>query len=280
MRDYLILNGKNLMDFGLYAFGNSRHKFPERDVEVVEIPGRTGNLTLDKGRWKNIEVEYSVVIVGDGEFKVDELRAFLLSLYGYVKIESTFEPEYYRMGRLIGTPTPKAFKEAATVTLTFDCMPQKFLKSGQEAIDVPPGELITIYNPTMYTARPLISAKVDSLYQTGTITVTNYIRYPSGNNEYTLDIGHSIVTVKRYQTTWIYLDCETKMAYSALAESAMDKIESIEGGDWPMILPKRYTNEPYIQPGFIEEVHILESYTTIQTEHMNDIYVVPRWWTL
>ena len=280
MRDYLIINGRNLKDFGLYAFGNSRHKFPERDVESVEIPGRTGNLTIDKGRWKNIEIEYSVAIVNEAEFKVDELRAFLLSLSGYVRIESTFEPEYYRMGRLIGTPTPKAYKEAATITLTFDCQPQKFLKSGELALDTPENTSATVYNPTVYTARPRIMIMVNT-HPTGSIGITNYVRYFAAGQEHDVDVGHSVITVQKYVTTAIYIDCETQMAYTNLNESAMDKIVSIEGGDWPKFMPKRHAGEmmrPTSQ--FSGEVEVLESFSVIQSTNVDGLAVIPRWWTL
>ena len=275
MRDYLIINGKNLMEFGLYAFGNSRHKFPERDVDTVEIPGRTGNLTVDKGRWKNIEVEYSVVLLGDGEFKVDELRAFLLSLSGYVRIESTFEPEFYRMGRLVGTPTPKAYKEAATLTLAFDCMPQKFLKSGEEAIPITDG--MVLYNPTAYIARPLLTLNADAYGTTyGTITVSNHINAVNLSGvDVTLDIDTSTITDKYANV--LYVDCETKMAYLPWQASAMDKIE-VTGGDFPKLMPKHFRDETLQMNGV--KYTAKDSYTVFHITRMDGAEVTPRWWTL
>lgn len=280
MRDYLIINGRNLKEFGIYAFGNSIHDFPERVVEKISVPGRTGDLLIDKGKWENIDVEYSVVLL-DGA-NLDRLKSFLMTLNGYVRIESTFEPDYYRMGRFVGASSPKVHKEAATVTLTFDCKPQKWLKSGEKYIELEDGEPLTIQNPTPYATRPLLNVMVNSLYQTGKITVTNYIKGLNPyNDNIVVDIGHSIVTVKKYTTTWIEIDCETRTAYTALHDLAMDKIVSVEGGDFPQIMGRRYADESLQPSNFIDPLNITDSYTVIETEHMNDgVGVLPRWWTL
>lgn len=48
--------------FGIYISGPAVYNAPERDEEVIEIPGRNGSLTIDNGRFKNIDVRYPAFI--------------------------------------------------------------------------------------------------------------------------------------------------------------------------------------------------------------------------
>lgn len=280
MRDYLIINGRNLKEFGIYAFGNSIHDFPERVVEKISVPGRTGDLFIDKGKWENIDVEYSVVLL-DGA-NLDRLKAFLMTLNGYVRIESTFEPDYYRMGRFLSASSPKVHKEAATVTLTFDCKPQKWLKSGEvsnwsNSILVTEESPVTIYNPTAYPAWPYLMILPER--PSGTITFTNYLVCVNTYGQpYTKDIGHSIITAKREQHgNWYYIDCETKTAF--WYGNNLTSLITVEGGDFPQIMPKRYGNEPVDIEG--EVYTVIDSYTVVEMDNMSSfVHVAPRWWTL
>ena len=48
--------GRSSKDFGIYLSGSGVFNAPERDVETISIPGRSGDLILDNGRFKNISV--------------------------------------------------------------------------------------------------------------------------------------------------------------------------------------------------------------------------------
>lgn len=54
MKQYFVFNGHSSADFDLYINGGETYNFPERDVELLEIPGRSGALTVDNGRYKNV----------------------------------------------------------------------------------------------------------------------------------------------------------------------------------------------------------------------------------
>lgn len=73
-----------------------------------------------------------------------------------------------RVGSTIDFST-SAWNKAGRATVLFDCMPQRFLKSGEKFVDVPSGG--TIYNPTRYESKPLIRAICNG---TGTIVIGDY----------------------------------------------------------------------------------------------------------
>ena len=64
MRQYFSFNGHKSTEYGLYINGDAAYNAPERDTEDIEIPGRSGTLTVDNGRWRNISVSYKVFVFG------------------------------------------------------------------------------------------------------------------------------------------------------------------------------------------------------------------------
>ena len=160
----LVFDGVDSRDYGIYITGEAVFNSPERDVEMIEIPGRNGTYALDKGRFSNIEVSYPAGIFGDTEADFRQgIRAFrnaLASRKGYKRLEDEYNPDEYRMAVYKNglEVTPTALK-AGEFTITFDAMPQRFLKSGETAVAVASGG--TLNNPTLFESHPLISAYID-----------------------------------------------------------------------------------------------------------------------
>ena len=155
----LVFDGVDSRDYGIYITGDAVFNSPERDVEMIEIPGRNGTYALDKGRFSNIEVSYPAGIFGDTEADFRQgIRAFrnaLASRKGYKRLEDDYNPDEYRMAVYKSglEVTPTALK-AGEFTITFDCQPQRFLKSGETAVSVENGGTIT--NPTLFESHPLL----------------------------------------------------------------------------------------------------------------------------
>ena len=155
----LVFDGVDSRDYGIYITGDAVFNSPERDVEMIEIPGRNGAYALDKGRFSNIEVSYPAGIFGDTEADFRQgIRAFrnaLASRKGYKRLEDDYNPDEYRMAVYKNglEVTPTALK-AGEFTITFDAMPQRFLKSGETAVAVASGG--TLNNPTLFESHPLL----------------------------------------------------------------------------------------------------------------------------
>lgn len=156
MRNYLIFDNRRSSDYGLYISGSGAFNAPERDVEVVEIAGRNGNLILDNGRFRNITVSYPAFISGDFVRQASAARDWLCGRTGYFRLEDTYHPEFFRLARFAGpVDFEMRFQNCGGETnLHFDCKPQRFLKSGEHPISIT-GKTI-LRNPTGHTALPLI----------------------------------------------------------------------------------------------------------------------------
>lgn len=166
MINTIVFNGKKLSDFGVFISGSGVFNAPERDVETVEVPGRNGALTLDNGRYKNIALKYPAFIYEEFKDKVQGLRNFLNSQSGYVRLEDSYHPDEFRLARVSGAfnATPVEALYGGNFDLTFDCYPQRFLKSGEQTIEITANT--TINNAQLTTSKPLIRA-----YGTGTFSV-------------------------------------------------------------------------------------------------------------
>lgn len=172
MRQWFIFNGKSSKDFGVYISGLNTFGAPERDVDIISISGRNGDLTIDNGRYKNIDVSYPAFIFDRFDNNIEGLRNFLLSQSGYKRLEDTYHPNEYRLARYKSGLTPKVIDElyAGEFDLTFDCYPQRYLKSGDQTITMTADG--SLFNEYAQIAKPIIRAYGVGSFTVGDVTVT------------------------------------------------------------------------------------------------------------
>lgn len=153
------LDGESSKNYGVYITGEAVFNAPEREVEMVAIPGRSGAYALDKGRFENIEVTYPAGIFADTELDfaraVSDLRNYLCSKKGYCKLTDDYNPDEYRMAIYkSGLEVTPAELKAGEFDITFECQPQRYLMSGDTPLTVTDGD--TILNPTLFESKPLL----------------------------------------------------------------------------------------------------------------------------
>lgn len=180
MINFIVFNGKKLKDYGVFISGEAVFNAPKRSTTSVTVPGRNGALTLDNGRYENITLKYPAFIVRSFKDRVAELRNFVLTQSGYQRLEDTYHPDEYRLARWSTDFSVKPDEEllAGEFDLEFDCYPQRFIKSGENAIEIT--SATTIINEQMTTALPLIRA-----YGTGTFTINGVTVQITSASSYT-----------------------------------------------------------------------------------------------
>ena len=164
---YLIFDGRSSADFGVWISGTGTFNAPERDIEMISVPGRNGDLSFDNGRFSNIAVTYPAFISKRFKTRIDDFRAWLCSHHAYARLEDTYHPDEYRLALYKDGLSVETFgrNSSGQFDITFTCKPQRFLKSGEiPAVYTASGR---IYNPTLYPARPLVRCYGKS----GTVTV-------------------------------------------------------------------------------------------------------------
>ena len=167
MRHYLTFNGRSTHEFGIFISGESTYSAPERNVTSQEVPGRNGSLLFDMGNFKNISVKYPSYIVEDLPSRIRDFLNFAGAQIGYQRLEDTYHPYEFRMARFKSNPsidTAGYMNRSGKFTLDFDCKPQRFLKSGEDAVEFSDDGIIL--NRTNFPSKPLLR-----VYGTGTGSV-------------------------------------------------------------------------------------------------------------
>lgn len=192
-QNYFIFDGVSTLDYGMLINGSGVFESPEPDLEYVQIPGRNGNLIYDNNRFENIDVSYSPVFaVRDFRARAKAFQAWLLSHRGYYRLEDSYQPDYFRMASVreaIEVQDIAWVNNAGALSVTFDCKPQLYLKSGETVTTLTASGSVT--NPTAYTALPLLN-----VYGTGTLTV-----------------GSVSIVIESHSYTYAVIDCETQDCY-------------------------------------------------------------------
>ena len=136
---YFVFNGRKSSDFGVWCSGDDLYRRPERDVEYLSVPGRNGDIVVDNGRWQNVQVTYPCFIPNHFRERYADLMSWLTSQRGYCRLEDSRHPEFYRLGRIDADTAPEmvAADDSGKFDIVFNCMPQRFYKSGEEALSIP-----------------------------------------------------------------------------------------------------------------------------------------------
>lgn len=189
----VIFDGVSSADFGMYVGLNGNDNAPPRSVETIVVPGRNGTLTIDNGRFENIEIEFICFIRRYFEKNIISARNFYTSRIGYKRLEDSAHPDEFRMARYVSglEVTPSQMRKQGYFTLKFDAMPQRFLAIGENTITaVSDNPTMSLYNPTQFDSHPLIR-----VYGNGTLYVD--------------DVTITIATESEY----VDIDCETLDCY-------------------------------------------------------------------
>lgn len=170
----IFYNGKSSLDYGIIVEHIPTTEFPEKDYEVIHIPGRNGDVYIDNDCYKNVTHSYDIATIADCPNKsfsyvTNQVSNWLHSASGYARLEDTYEPEYYRMAVYKESNIfQNIYNDAGRTTITFECKPQKYLKIGDNALIFE--EVNTVYtfrNPTMYKSSPIIT-----VYGSGSVSFT------------------------------------------------------------------------------------------------------------
>lgn len=188
MRGNIIYDGLDLSMFGVYYDGSKEYNRPVKESERVSIPGRSGDLFISRKRWANLPLTFNCYIQNDFQTNYALLSEFLNSRKGYKVLETSGQPEIYRMAAFVSAINPdmRQFNRAGTFDIEFDCKPQRFLKSGTVMEEITSGSSIT--NPTAFASQPLIRIYGNGVLTIGTQTVT-----VAGNTNAYVDVDSEIM---------------------------------------------------------------------------------------
>ena len=241
----LTFDGVNSLDSGIYITGEAVYNAPQRQVNMVTVPGRNGTLAIDQGRFENIEVTYPAGCFADNQSdfadKVMDFRNELASRFGYKRLVDTYHPDEFRLGAYSAGLEVGAvgFHNAGEFAIAFDCKPQRFLTSGETVTTLTASGSIT--NPTLFASSPL-------LVVTGAGTLT---------------IGDQTLTIASGSANQvIYIDCDSQEAWEIVGGGKLSRNDYIQNAGEAF---------PVLNPG---------ANGIVLGTGITRVEVTPRWWRI
>ena len=240
----IIFNNVSSDTLGLEVETYPDYSIPEKEYDVIHVPGRNGDLLIDTNTYSNATRQYKVsaaALSSSLYHKINDVVEWLHSASGYARLEDSYEPDYFRMACYRESNNiENIFNQAGKATITFDCKPQRYLKTGEAAVSfTTSGRSIT--NPTVFPSCPIIKV-YSSNSKFGTVTIG----------------GYSFVLAQASGSTCIEVNSEIQDVYDGTRN--MNSYITLNGGEFPKLLP----GGNYIS----------------FTSNITKVEVIPRWWTI
>lgn len=239
----ILFNEKLSSDYGIHVEKPPVYAIPERDYEVVHIPGRNGDLVIDNGSYKNTVRTYNISfgeMDGDYTYMASRIAEWLHSASGYARLEDSYEPDYYRLAYYMAeNEMENLYHQAGRLTIEFNCKPARFYKSGEQAIRFTSAQ--TLLNPSIQSSFPQLTIVASG---SGTVTIN----------------GQTITIQDISSKTSIVIDSELQDVYDAEAQTNLNNKVSFSGGSFPVLAAG------------LNSIRFTGSVTSVE--------VIPRWWTL
>lgn len=165
--------GKSLADYGVNVFRVDTDSATARELEVFQIPGRSGDMLVDMKRYPNRPVTYYLLWAGTGaEENCVNAKNYFLSFVGYQRLEDTDFPDEYRLARVSESiePVITRDRDMFKFQLELDCKPQRFLLSGEQVTTLTASG--SIENPTRFNSRPLLRVYGSGILGIGAESIT------------------------------------------------------------------------------------------------------------
>lgn len=154
--NYFYFDGGRSIDYGIRISKEATLSAPERDVEVFSVPGRSGELVIDKGRFGPQLVTYEAFFrCPDGERAAyaRRIKSWLLGVTGYRELADTYDRQYCRMARYSGALDIEAVgRRFGKLDLSFSCQPFRLRQDGRVLRELPLES--TVYNPEDWPSKP------------------------------------------------------------------------------------------------------------------------------
>lgn len=180
MDKYCVIDGKSSLDFGVLMAQNGGYRSAERDVSFTSVGGRFADVVTENNRFNNLTITYHCLILSEFDRRFANFISYLNSISvnhaangkdPYCEIRDARHPDWYRRGIFIGAVDPDIYHQGkkGAFDVQFNCQPQKWLVSGDTEITVTGST--KIYNPSYFSASPLIAVTGTGSFQIGSKTV-------------------------------------------------------------------------------------------------------------
>lgn len=252
---YVTFNGLPSYNYGILVEHPPGYRIAERDYEYIHVPGRNGDLIIDKGSYKNVNRDYDIAFgseVQDYQDMAMRVSEWLHSASGYAMLYDTYEPDFARHASFVDEGDfENILAHAGRASISFNCKPQRYFITGlREQVVTGSGASIewTGTNPTTKPSLPHMDIRGSA--ELGTVQV--YI-----NGSLSMTISNS--------PNRIIIDSDIQDVYSG-SHISLNNNTILASSKFPTLV-NRSSGTAYIR-------------ITCTTGTITRLGVIPRWWTL
>ena len=274
----ITFNGVTSTSVGVQVAHPPMYVYPEKDSEAVHVPGRNGDIIIDRDSYKNVPREYELTVydVDHPDWTYSErmvkLSNWLHSAKGYAKLSDTYDAGYFRKARYVeqADEFENYINQGGVGRIIFDCRPERFLDSGDTTTTKNKGSgssgttTLTLQNPTQYYSKPYIKlyGTTGSGNTAGTLTGTVSLSVHGST-------AASLIVVTGCKLTggtpYLIVDTERQV------------VESNSDSAFTYILPQGF---PVFAPPDLSNNNVNIDISWPNANSISKIEVIPRWYII
>ena len=300
---WIRFNGKSSTDFSTEVFIQKKpdYEFPEKDVEFISIPGRSGDLVIDHNRYKNVEKTYYIASVVHGYNEENQngnnfikqaalLVKWLKNTKGYGILEDSYDKNVYRKAIYVEESIINdIYDGAAALELIFNCKPQRYFTWGNLPWSIsdysayhgilyvyprenPSDSTSSYHSEVLEDSKPLIYIKLI----TKSAGSDNYGKLSfTISNLSSITLRLDLIDQQLISGKTLVFDSDALMLYEESQGTNYTQLVEISGKDPMMYLIDDGNNVMATKFDFIASDGEEEL-----DDVVNEIRILPRWWKL
>ena len=151
--------GTNSQEVGAYITSTNTYDTAEKNILSQLVAGRSGDLIIDNGNYKNININYTIAIPkSPSRINFTNATQILTNRFsaisGYNKLIDSYNPTVYRLASYNGATAFTVENNILSGTFSFNCKPFRYAFDGEKIITLT--EPKTIVNTSIIMSLPYI----------------------------------------------------------------------------------------------------------------------------
>ena len=161
--NYFEFNGHRSDEFGIRIQKKNVYSAPKRDITLISIPGRNGDLIASNNRYQNVVLSYTCYVpaksIQELSNKVTLIKNWLYrDIDSYHYLTDSYDENFKRLALFNNKlDISDEVSKIGKFVIQFSCKPQRYDKSGLELTVY--NQLAGIVNPYSMSSKPYIKVK-------------------------------------------------------------------------------------------------------------------------
>lgn len=140
-------------EFGIYISEKDIHSAPARDQSFISVPGRSGDVVIDNGRYENVNVSYTCSCKNLTDNMVN-IKSWLCRP-GYCVLQDDYDPRLFRYACYSSNiKVDELINTVGKFTVNFNCKPFRYYIFGLLSQTITSAK--TLNNPYEFESLPYI----------------------------------------------------------------------------------------------------------------------------